>query len=32
MEEIVVLEPLVHSVLDISLDSRPMAGRIDPEL
>ena len=29
MEEIVVLEPLAHLVPDVSLDSRPMAGKID---
>ena len=29
MEEIVVLEPLALSVLDVYLDSRPMAGNVD---
>ena len=29
MEEIVVLEPLAFSVPDVSLDSRPMAGKMD---
>ena len=29
MEEGVVLEPLAFSVLDVSLDSRPMAGNMD---
>ena len=29
MEGIVVLEPLTLSVLDVSLDSRPMAGNLD---
>ena len=29
MEEIVVLEPLAFSVTDVSLDSRPMAGKMD---
>ena len=31
MEEVVVLEPLEHSVLDVSLDGGPMAGKLDLE-
>ena len=31
LEEIVVLEPLALSVLDVSLDSRPMAGNVGLE-